>query len=437
LPLALGMAVTVFSFGVAIFLATGLVTDLGKNIPQLNLGTDYSYGAIVSFLILAGMFFLPFPRRHRLHLGVLWMIRSCVTLLFMLFYEARYDFLDAYSYFDVPRRASYQWQGIVPGGGTENIYSAIHLLYQALPESYHALKVLFSLFGLGAAYLFYRASVRFLGREDIRILYLIGLFPSILFWSSILGKDPLSLFGIALYTYGVVSWYRGARYSGAVWIALGAVFAMLIRFWLLSIMLAPLALVEVARIKRGYLVKLLLAAGICAAIAFSLQSRLQDFKIETTTDALARLKTASTGWSGKGGSAQEITADFSNPKEIVMFLPVGMFTALFRPLPGEVMNVFGFLSGIENFILLLLLVKGLFNLSKRDLRDPVLLWAVLFILVWSSVYGFFSYQNLGTAVRFRLQVLPALLGTLLYIGARKGGARKGTTKRHSLEESGL
>jgi hypothetical protein len=43
------------------------------------------------------------------------------------------------------------------------------------------------------------------------------------------------------------------------------------------------------------------------------------------------------------------------------------------------------------------------------------LWAVLLVVIWASLYGPISYQNLGAAVRFRLQVLPVELLILLYL----------------------
>ena len=96
-----------------------------------------------------------------------------------------------------------------------------------------------------------------------------------------------------------------------------------------------------------------------------------------------------------------------------------MFTALFRPLPGEVLNPFGWLAGFENAVLLALCGRAVLRTRFRELRDPIVLWAVSFVIVWAIVYGFASYQNLGTAVRFKLQVLPILLGLLFYFGRRR------------------
>ena len=58
-------------------------------------------------------------------------------------------------------------------------------------DSFHAAKVTFGMIGFLAIYLFYRAIVIFLRQEKIKILYIIAFFPSILFWSSTLSKEPL------------------------------------------------------------------------------------------------------------------------------------------------------------------------------------------------------------------------------------------------------
>ena len=131
------------------------------------------------------------------------------------------------------------------GDGTTNIVSLSWLHQQIIPASYHAMKVSFAMVGLIAIYVFYRAAARFLGREDIRVLYLVALFPGSLFWSSILGKDPVILLGISLYIYGVVALntYRGRdlkRLTYLISLAAGVALASFIRFWLGPILLAPL-----------------------------------------------------------------------------------------------------------------------------------------------------------------------------------------------------
>src|SRR2546425_3318194 len=109
----------------------------------------------------------------------------------------------------------------------------------------HALKMSCAMLGLLAVYVFYRAAQLYLGRPDRRVLYVLAFVPSILFWSSILGKDPLVLLGVALYTYGFVGWYRLRRLRYVVVLLLGVMLAAAMRAWLAPILLAPLWVVAV------------------------------------------------------------------------------------------------------------------------------------------------------------------------------------------------
>ena len=49
------------------------------------------------------------------------------------------------------------------------------------------------------------------------------------------------------------------------------------------------------------------------------------------------------------------------------------------------------------------------------ISHPILFWAVATLVVWSAAYGFASYQHIGTAFRFRAQVVPILLLLGLYL----------------------
>jgi membrane associated rhomboid family serine protease len=104
---------------------------------------------------------------------------------------------------------------------------------------------------------------------------------------------------------------------------------------------------------------------------------------------------------------------------MVKFAPLGAFTALFRPLPGEVLNPFGLLAGLESLVLLALLLRASRRAKWKEFKQPLILWASTLILIWAVVYGFASIQNLGTAVRWKLQVLPLLVGLLCYLGRRR------------------
>jgi hypothetical protein len=234
----------------------------------------------------------------------------------------------------------------------------------------------------------------------------------------VLGKDPLVLLGIGVHCYGVVRWVRRRDLLAGAALGVGVLIAASVRLWLAPILLGPFAVLVVHRTRNPRLRAGLLAGGILGggALFWFLRARLFGEALEellTATDTLSR------GWA-EGGSAQQIAADLTDPRQLLLFVPRGMFTALFRPLPGEVLNAFGLLAGIESLALLALVAVAAWRTRRSELADPLTVWALLLVLVWSAVYSVLSYQNLGTAVRFRLQILPVLLGLLAWLARDRG-----------------
>ena len=376
----------------------------------------YLAGVGLAVLILLSIAIWPVSLREKKHLAVLWSVKIMVVLGFMLFYESYYG-LDAGMYFRQGVLQDFSLGKFAYGEGTDNMIMVTGLIDVFIPDSYHANKIIFALMGFLGVYLFYRAACIYRGKEDIRILYFLGLFPSILFWSSILGKDPVTLLGIAVYALGVVGYFKkgGTRYL--FFILLGIVIASAIRIWLATIFVIPLGIFFVmGRQSLGR--KLLFGAFAAGLFAVSFYFFAEQFAIETAGDVVQRTDKISQGWA-RGGSGQQIQGEINSLGDMVSFMPVGAFTALLRPLPGEVLNPFGILAGLENLFLLGLI--GLVTIRKgwgRLTSDPVLAWGLLTVVVWACIYGFVSYQNLGTAFRFKLQVMPLLLLVLLELNKR-------------------
>ena len=416
--------VAAIAIGLAIALPPFLsfVVVSGANIPAPDLARDYAIGVVWALLLGASILAWPVSRGDRRALLGIWGVKCVVALGLMLPYEANYWTLDAYDYFDFPRNMLYGWQSFGFGMGTDNVMALSWLHQQLLPASYHALKMSCAMLGLLAVYLFYRAAELYLGRPDRRVLYVLAFAPSILFWSSILGKDPIVLLGIALCTYGFIGWYRERERRYAIVFVLGVVVASAMRPWLAPILLAPLPVVAV-RLASGPLRRTAwLVAGVVLALLmvklvrqYTNIASIQD--VVDTADSLARAL-------AMGGSGQEPPRPLTSVGSLVTFLPLGLFTALFRPLPGEVPNPFGVMAGVENVALLLFAGFAALRARLRDFRDPVVLWAVALLAAWGGLYAFLSYSNLGSAARFKLQILPVLLLLLLYLARRRPqGAR--------------
>jgi hypothetical protein len=412
--------------GALVLLLVDLVPALGQHIPQDDVATDYRLGFLWAVVLWLCLLFWPVRAPDKRALLRLWLVKIVVVLGAMLLVESHYKHSDSYMYFICSASSSSRCEAIATPSGTATVISLSRLHQQIIPDSYHAMKVSFAMVGLIAIYLFYRSAVRFLGREDIRVLYLLALFPGILFWSSILGKEPLMLLGVGLYVNGVVGIYthrssdlRRLAYAGSI--VAGVALASLIRVWLGPILLAPLAVFVLFGV-RNVFARVLVVIVVAGAFSRTMALNSDKFDIETREDLVERTDYISHGWGRgstlEGGSSLSVTR-FKDFRSMATFAPVGAFTALFRPLPGEVLNPLGLLAGLENLVLLGLLFRAIKRAKWRDLRQPLILWASTLIVVWSVVYGFASTQNLGTAVRWKLQILPLLVGLLCYLGRHR------------------
>ncbi|MGQ0537440.1 MAG: hypothetical protein ACT4R6_00715 [Gemmatimonadaceae bacterium] len=403
--------------GIAAALSTSLilaaVVALGRSIPTADVSADYVKGVLWAAALGASILFWPVQRDERRVLIALWGLRCAVTLGLMLWYEGHYSVLDAYEYFAVSQRQPLGYEG-ASWSGTQLVERFTTLHARWLVSSYHAMKVSMSMMGLIATYLFYRAATVATGRRRLSVLVGLSCIPSILFWSSILGKDPIVVLGIAAYSLGTVIWLRQRRLRGLVVALAGVLLVSAVRLWLAPVLLLPM-LVVAAWDLPGVTRRLLFIAAGGAALAAALTLLRDYFALSVISEAVEVLAQSSQAWAG-GGSGQQLGADLTDPVQLIKFLPVGIFTALFRPVPGEVMNAFGLLAGLENLAVLALLIVALWRMRGRTLKDPIVVWALLLVLLWAAVYAPVSYQNLGTAARFRLQVLPLLVLLLAHLG---------------------
>ncbi len=393
-----------------------LVAVMGHNIPQEAIATDYVIGVIWALFLGVLLMLVPLRAAHRRMLIWGWAARCLVTLGFMLLYENNYG-LDAYYYWEFTSDPNAPFPGLAIGQGNLTVHSLAWLHHQVFPSSYHMMKVSFSMVGMAAIFIFYHAGVCIFKREDPRIFYVIALWPSIIFWSSTLGKDPVILLGIATYAYGVARWHQGGSLRQLLTIGLGVAMTMSVRVWLGMILVAPLAVFALRQL-RGFFTQLIFISVVAVFFIISFGRFKDKFNVETRQDLLTQAEVLSRGWAF-GGSAQIREVDISDPVEFLSFLPLGIFSALFRPLPGESANPFMILAGLENALLLLLLGKGLLKTRFLEFNDPVLLWSMALVLCWSSIYGPVSFQNLGTAARFKLQVMPIMLGAIFYLNRRR------------------
>lgn len=397
------VATAIVTIGVS--LASEAAGDLGGNIPTALLERDYLLAILWGVVLTLSLYWWPAAPRERSALLYLWAFRLVVTLGAMLAFEQRYDFLDSYSYFSESREIALNDFVSDAPFNTRNVNYIFSALWEVFPPSYHFLKVSCAYVGLIATFIFYRCWNHASQQDSIAALWVIGVTPSIVFWSSIVGKDPLIFLGIAISTWGTLRLWRNAGVLPLLGLAVGLTIIFFIRPWMLVIFAMAVATAFVIRSRSAIVRVTAFCTGLSLAVTalFLIRTVLG---ITEEERLLRALEIVSSAWA-VGGSASD-PLNFSSLFDVVKFVPLGVFTALFRPLPGEIGGLFGLLAGVENAFLLIVVTWSVARIIRVRWSFPVVFTLAL-LGWWSGVYAFLSYQNLGTAVRFKLQVMPFLL----------------------------
>lgn len=373
----------------------------------------YFVGLLWSFVLGASILLWPVSSLHKSALLLVWLAKIVTSLGVMLIFEIHYEgAVDGVVYYYKSTTGSFAWEDFIFGEGSANILNFSRLYQMIFPDSYHAMKITVSMVGMIGVYIFFRAAILFLEKDDIRIFYVLALYPTILFWTSLIAKDSFVLLGVAFYAYGVVGWSKFGQMRYLLWGAFGLWFATFMRLWYGPILLAPLIIFFLNK-KSGWMSKIIFAVIVVFSLSLLSSKFSETFKIENTEDLLKETSNVSQNFA-HGGSAQKVET-VTSPAQMVAMMPFGLFTALFRPLPGEILNPFGLIAGLENLFLLWLLYGAIKNIQIKDITEPVILWAIALIVIWGSIYGFVSMGNLGSAVRYRVPILPILVALVFYL----------------------
>jgi hypothetical protein len=267
--------------------------------------------------------------------------------------------------------------------------------------------VVFAFVGFIAQYIFYRAAVRLADGESKELLIVLLFFPSVIFWSHILGKEPVVFLIIAVYFAGMVYFCRGYPLKAISLLLLSFAGFFFLRFWLAGILGISFVLSFYLNRNVKWIQKIFAAISITVICFFIIKTGLERFHVGNI-DQYFELIELSFPISPDEGRAGHIEAfPF---KTYLLSMPHLMFTNLFRPLIFEARRITHLLAGIENTALLICFLISLWHFLKYKLfKNSGVTIMLIHIIVWSTAYSSLSIQSLGTAARYKLQVLPFIL----------------------------
>ena len=314
--------------------------------------------------------------------------------------------------------------------GTWAVVYLVSIFSAGLGLSFLGVSLVFNIFGavgLLALYGALRLAVRGKSLLLRRAAFLIVLLPSVSFWSSGIGKDPISFMATCLAIWAALDLRRR---SGLM--ALAIVSMLYVRPHVAGLMVIALMLALIVHAKVPVLHRvvfgLITAMAASALVPFAMEY--SGLGVETDFERVMEFVENRQGHNLHGGGAVDIAS---------MSLPMQLFTYLFRPLPFEADSLFQLAASLDNVILLALFVFAASSLLKGGRAsiqsDRIFLW---FYALSAWVMLAMTTANLGISVRQKWMFVPVILFLLLSVTGkvRKSADAGATTERPTGPEAG-
>ncbi len=245
--------------------------------------------------------------------------------------------------------------------------------------------------------------------------------PSVIFWSSGLEKESLSLCGVYFLAILFIKLMKGERLLTIYWVgAIPVCFLVwtLKYYWVAIFFIATFAALFFRFINlRFSLSKNYLIATwgfVFLGIGILLTFTHPNFYLSRFLEVIV-------------SNHNEFVA-ISSPKNLIHYYhfneswlsvavnsPWALFSGLFRPLIGEGQGILGLSASVENIFLFLFFISSLRNLKKsRSISNQIVLLSVISYCVVMVVFLALSTPNFGTLSRYRVGFLPFFVFLITY-----------------------
>ena len=323
-----------------------------------------------------------------------------------------------------------------PWWSTNLINNICGMMMLLIGDGLPTLFISFALLGLWGGYLFYRAFTTAFPEGD-RWLFglLMFLSPSVLFWSSSLGKDALAQLFVGLTCYGFVRLNRQAGPRAVLLCALGLGGVLLVRAHVAAMLALAMTFPYVVGRPAGKQVNpavRLLIIPVLIAGTYFLVTKAEGFlgvDSQSSTSSVEKLNNlAKNNQIGGGAFNEESSLTVRMAESPVL---------IFRPFPWEAHSVMAAVASLEatGWLLLCVLRRKPIWLALKEWRDPnvgfILVYSAIFSLAFAAAGG-----NFGIVVRQRIMMVPVAL-MLTCIHRKSTVARQSVRSRAPVQRSFL
>jgi hypothetical protein len=348
---------------------------------------------------------------------------------------------DAYVYSSAGEEISYllaAGQSPMAGGrftGSFAVRLLTGIVYLITGPTLIGVSYIWAWLGLIGMLVFYKAFVTAFPQGNHRLyMILVLLFPSLLLWTSSLGKDAVMMLAGGAAAYGVARSQRRFDIGSVLSLLLGIGAMLAIRAHLAAIFGVALMMSLIVRpARQGSLAPFVKIVGLICVTVFAVgiavvASRvvgLEGLDAEEVQGFISERQ----GYTGQqrhilgegehGGSAFT-PIDTKSPLGLAILIP----TVLFRPFPWEAHNMNAMVTALESLALLSLIVyrrRSVIAAISGSPRNSFLLLSVLYALMF--IYIFSAVTNFGIIARQRVQIFPYVFMWIAYLGSRTTGPK--------------
>jgi hypothetical protein len=240
--------------------------------------------------------------------------------------------------------------------------------------------------------------------KNFNLVMLIAFLPSLHYWTTLLGKEPLILLGITTFVLEI------SKAKGNLFQIIGALLLVaLVRPHIAILLILCFVTIYILFKKNTLKTKILVIFSSLLIFILSGVALLKISKIHKLDVAKTLRYNEFSKLSKSDSNSYVPMNEYSLPEEV--------FTFYFRPLFLDSKSVLYFFASIENLIILLLHVVSLcfLILYRKKIKLNYMYWSlILYYLVFALVY-IQRYSILGLIVRTKIMSQPFFLVFLLYI----------------------
>jgi len=386
-------------------------------------------------------------------------LRLLSAILALIMYQYYYGYGDTYGYFYCGRQI---WTAIweAPSAGLELLfqspenYSALAKHYASHPhfsssssrfiaqvigvislftfKSYLTTSFILSFLSFIGCWKIYLVFIRLFPQLYRPLALAILFIPSVVFWGIGLMKESLLLFGMGLLVEGLFMLFYAEEKKGKnlLYFLLGALILFKVKPYILIFSLfafIPVAINRLAHFLNGPFFRFFSKLSMYVLIFFvgflSLlllgnilkiyqpEKALQYMSVVQKSQILANQK--------MGGSAYDLGVLEPNFTSLGVKSFAAINVTLFRPYPWESRKIINIPTMMESLlcflITLFVLIKvGPFECIRRGIKNPIILYCLIFSFSVGIIVGLFAF-NFGTLARYKIPVLPFYFVALILL----------------------